>query len=93
MTERIEKMLVFLRSGKYKAEREHYEFQKEDTDASVGTIERFTEIVSAEKPWLFEDDLFGFHRFTDFRIPEWQGNITPNYKKVIASGFDEIKKK
>lgn len=93
MTERIEKMLVFLRSGKYKAEREHYEFQKKNIDASVYSIERFTEIANAEKPCLFENDLFGFNRFTDVRIAEYQGNITPNYKKVIDLGFDKIKQK
>ena len=39
---------------------------------------------------LFENDDFGFNRRSPERIKGSQGNMTPNYKRVISSGFDTI---
>ena len=39
---------------------------------------------------LYGDD-FGFYRRSPNRIRGSQGNMTPNYKRIIESGFDKIK--
>lgn len=39
---------------------------------------------------LYENDDFGFNRRSPSRIIGSQGNVTPNYKRVISSGFNEI---
>lgn len=93
MTENIKKMLEFLKKGEYKEERRDCKISEADVGTIDGALKVFTELADAEQPVIFENDLFGFNRFTDFLPPVRQGNLTPNYKKVIDSGFDKTKQK
>ena len=40
---------------------------------------------------LYELDDFGFNRRCPRRINGSQGNVTPNYKRVLELGFNKIK--
>ena len=39
---------------------------------------------------LYPLDNFGFNRRSQKRLPGTQGNMTPNYKRVITAGFDRV---
>lgn len=91
MTEKIKALLENLNKREYKKQRmtgvsvdlSNYEDVYRQADF-------FREITSIEKPVLFENDSFGFNRYTDFRLPGRSGNVTPNYARVITCGFDKI---
>lgn len=90
MTERIEKLLKFLKSAEYKSERlsVNIPFEPDDLDIEK-QLELFRKSTEAEQPNIFFDDLFGFNRFSDFRPPVRNGNITPNYMRIISTGFEQ----
>lgn len=107
MTEAVKKYLKILKDKDYRAQRveggidisplvENYEKHGFEIP-----IIRFQEMIKREIPILFENDLFGFHRYQK-KMPvfvlsngqeSWRvlaGNITPNYARVIGKGFDQI---
>ncbi len=90
MTKRIEKLLEFLKSAEYKKERTfvNIPFEQDDFDIEK-QMELFIKSAEAEQPNIFSDDLFGFNRSTDFRPPIREGNITPNYMRIISTGFEQ----
>lgn len=51
MTERIEKMLRFLKSGENMAKRKHCEIQKEDVGTIDGALKIFTEFADIVRVW------------------------------------------
>ena len=91
MTEKIKNLLSFLNAKEYKKLR---------VDANIGEFgdlaglenqaTTFRKIAEAEKPVIFENDSFGFNRHLSSRISVDMGNITPNYYKVIGTGFDKL---
>lgn len=90
MTQRIEKLLKFLKSAEYKAERisVNIPFESDYFDMDK-QVEIFRKASETEEPRVFADDSFGFNRSTDFRPPVREGNITPNYLRIISTGFEK----
>ncbi len=103
MTEGIRKKLAYLKSGVYKAQRQKIE--KPLIVFPEGTSEIYIHqhllryMLDAEKPVLFEDDIFGFNRYIE-NTPEGvcgskqfknsTGNITPDYPYILSTGMDAI---
>lgn len=103
MTENVKKMLELVRSKKYRSERinnEGYDMTEvyEKNPRTYETI-MFEDMVSRETPYILEGDIFGFNRRNVY-CPHYYrdgnlilcgaGNVTPNYRRVIESGFDSI---
>lgn len=87
MTENIEKMLKFFQCREFRKQRKKIEIQ-----ACEDSVKMMRDAVNAEKAVIFENDFFGFNRYTDY-VPSilTEGNLTPNYKNVIENGFGKIK--
>lgn len=45
----------------------------------------------AEKPIVYPVDFFGFHMGSSRRPKAYPGNLTPNYKRIISTGFDALR--
>ena len=90
MTEKIAGLLQYLKSCEYKTQRisVSLETPNDELDIQAQTL-LFEKAQKLEKPVLFQDDSFGFNRHTTFRPPIREGNITPNYARIIQSGFDK----
>ena len=98
-------MLDWLNSREYRARRTgcapDISEETRGMDAFEAHALSFEKMIEAERPNLFEEDIFGFNR-TVGRLPvcprigyaengcaEPVGNITPNYAGMIEKGFDE----
>ncbi len=92
MTERIEKLLYLLNSREYRSNRRHIDDAVlRDIEKENDSIKELKEVISREEPFLFENDYIGFNRTTDMRRSSpMEGNVTPNYYRIIANGFDVI---
>ncbi|MBE6577844.1 MAG: pyruvate formate-lyase [Ruminococcaceae bacterium] len=100
MTRKVERMLSLLRSGEYKRSR----YDNTPTDVSeliVKEPEELAETVvletmlSEERPFFVDGDIFGFNRYnkklpTGSGLDVAYGNITPNYARIIETGFDSV---
>ena len=103
MTERIEKKLAYLKCGEYKKLRRKIEQPlitfPEGTDDMYIHRYLFKYMLEAEKPVLFEDDIFGFNRSIEM-TPEGIcgekefkgsiGNTTPDYACFLETGMDAV---
>ena len=91
MTERVEKLLKLFKSKEYRKQRRHAEVKDYGQIKSAKQmIDCFEEFVSEETPVLIEGDRMGFYHSTDRKLPGYAGNVTPDYGKVMACGFDKI---
>lgn len=91
MNQRISILLENLRGREYRSKRLKTECViPKDYHSLENQVKLFKEIANIEKPVLFDNDNFGFNRYTDYKPPCRGGNVTPNYGKVITLGFDEI---
>ena len=105
MTEKTKKMLDFLRSKEYRAQREDLTIDITDMckgldyDKIQPIILR--EALSHEKYTIYDNDLFGFNKSykgypvnQNPKVRSWQpNNITVNYGKIIKEGFDKTLEK
>lgn len=87
MTDKVKALYENLKKREYRKNRVHAKPVK--SDPIENQVEFFREVASFENPVLFENDSFGFNRYTDFIAPSRFGNITPNYKRIITDGFDK----
>ncbi len=84
MTEKIQQMLEQLNSKSYRMQRKHFE-----KTPGARSIENLRAVIADEEPVLFESDLIGFNRTTDV-LRGGGGNVTPNYGRILSSGFDAV---
>jgi len=93
MTEKIKFLLNQLKNKKYRLLRKHTDAQFFMGDlTSAEFFEEFKTAINTDTPMIFEKDDFGFNRGCDMFINWGSGNLTPNYYRVISSGFDNVKK-
>lgn len=91
MTDKIKRMLCNLKSREYRNQRiKGKNIVLDDCFELQNQVRIFKELSKIEKPILFDDDIFGFNRYTDCPTPHRAGNITPNYARIINSGFDKV---
>lgn len=103
MTENIRKKLEHLTRGEYKKQRREIDnpfitFPEGTSDVYAHRY-LFKTMLEAEKPVLFEDDIFGFNRSLS-QCPEGIcgdrlfkcsiGNVTPDYADVLSVGMDVV---
>lgn len=105
MTEKVKKMHELVRSKEYRRNRinnEGYDLTSvyKNNPRTYETV-MFEDMASRETPYILDGDIFGFNRrnvhcphyYRDGkRIDCASGNITPNYRRIIESGFDSILK-
>lgn len=104
MTERIKNMLSILKSGDYKKNRNCEVIDITDQMDGVSDALRkpiaFKHTLENERLNAFNGDRIGFNRTRKYTtvfnyscgLKRWgRGNSTPNYGKIITSGFDDIK--
>ncbi len=105
MTDQVKKSLAALRAQEYKKRRieiEDYDMteQVRELHPHMRRPAMLRDILGRENPFFLEGDIFGFNR-TIKKIPFYYekngrkrqnstGNITPNYGRVIQSGFDAV---
>ena len=103
MTEAVKRMYESIRSCEYRKRRvnnENYDlteiYEKYPLDYESYML---CDMLSKEEPNILEDDIFGFNRFNintpyyfkgEKKVVCSTGNIIPNYKRVIESGFEAI---
>lgn len=91
MNPKINMLLKNLKSKEYRNNRIKTEYAgTENSDALDAQLKLLRELADIEKPVLFENDSFGFNRYTNCNTPWRDGNVTPNYARVITLGFDRI---
>lgn len=103
MTEKVEAMLNYVRSQKYRVERianENYDmtWAREKHPLLYRTI-MLEDFLGRETPYLLPGDIFGFNR-RNIYCPHYyrdgkkcfgnEGNITPDYRGVMEKGFERI---
>ncbi len=103
MTESIQRKLAYLKKEDYKKQRRDIDtpftsFPEGTSDVYIHKL-LFRNMLEAETPVLFEDDIFGFNRSIR-KAPEGVcgerrffgsiGNITPDYAYIFATGMDAI---
>lgn len=87
MTERVRLLLKDLKARQYRKKRMQMEPMDFEglADEQVGFLRR---IVALEKPLFYDNDSFGFNRYAAQKIKHLSGNVTPNYGRILAEGFD-----
>ncbi len=91
MTEKIQELLNTLNARKYRSQRKHIENTIFcDIEEESSSIKNLMAVISNEEPLLYENDTIGFNRTTDLKYISTMGNVTPNYYRVISSGFDSL---
>jgi len=89
MTEKVKFLLNDLNSKEYRKIRR--EINNDDNFYSGTPNEVFANFLKYETPVLFEKDDFGFNRsFTEKADFKGMGNVTPNYYKVLTTGFNKL---
>ena len=84
MTEKIKFLLENLKCGEHKKLRvtgksvDYTNFGENEYG-----VNSFKKMANIEIPLLFPSDSFGFNRSTDFKVVVREGNVTPNYNKII----------
>ena len=93
MTEKIKTLRALFESGKYK------EIRRGNTDAtSVGCFElsdlmlAMRHSLNSEVPAHIMGDDIGFYRSTGGQVVSTNGNLTPNYYRIITNGFEGVRK-
>ncbi|MBQ6839442.1 MAG: pyruvate formate-lyase [Oscillospiraceae bacterium] len=106
MTDRVKKLLAILQERKYRARRTHTKMDITDIAADKDQYMQIAllmeTMLQAQKPWLVENDLFGFNRseaeFPDIRLEDGtylsaqrsKGNTCIDYEGVMAKGMDAL---
>ena len=91
MTEKIRYLLDFLNKKEYRKKRRHVPSAVNDFCYTLHeTDTAFKKLIARDSPVCFENDSFGFNRSVDTFIPPGPGNLTPNYARVMSTGFDKI---
>ncbi len=91
MTDRVKILLEQLKSKSYRQNRKSIAPLEFDYSGDYKAyVNNFAKMCDAEKPVLFEADRIGFNRTADTRTVWGNGNITPNYARIIGGGFDEV---
>ena len=103
MTENVKKMLELVRSKEYRKNRinnEGYDLTEVyENNPRIYEALMLEDMARRETPYILEGDIFGFNRRNKYcphyykdgtlMLCAW-GNVTPNYRRVIESGFDSI---
>ncbi len=90
MTKKIGEILEFFKSKTYKNLRsEGITVNEADLDDVEIYAKIYRQLSMNEKPVIFDNDSFGFNRFTKTKFSHSWGNITPNYARIITDGFDK----
>ena len=91
MTDRIKKLLDTLNSKEYRKVRRHVPCPVDHYCRELDDVMNCTKmLITPDSPIAYEDDIFGFNHSVDTKLPCGSGNLTPNYKRVMTQGFDEI---
>ena len=90
MTEKIEKLLLHLNKKEYRKNRVHVEIDRENFEDIKVQLRILKDALAKEEPVIYDDDIFGFNRHTDFRMYPLHGNVTPDYMRIVSRGFDAI---
>ena len=87
MTDKVKALLKELNDRTYRSKRMQMERMDFEglADDQVGFLKR---IVALEKPLIYDNDSFGFNRYAAQKIKQLAGNVTPNYGRLLAEGFD-----
>lgn len=95
MTQKTAAMLAQLKSREYTHHRRHVAAEAyicEDTPKNF--LDVFQTALSFERPFLYENDFFGFHLSTDHVhrfFGGFGGNLTPDYGRALRLGLDKIR--
>lgn len=91
MKESIKKLLDELKSKEYRKLRQEKTFAfSEDYESLDGQATAFRDICNIEKPLIYSGDSFGFNRYTNFKVRQRKGNVTPDYGRIISCGLDSV---
>ena len=105
MTEVVRSYLQFYQQRTYRSNRidggKDISYLVKDMERLTAESFRVCEMLAAECPTLYSNDIFGFHRYQK-DLPCYElscgisspvnnpGNITPNYRRIMDLGFDAI---
>ena len=91
MTEKVKRLLGVLKSKEYRKRRSKEEIIFSSEYETLEHQEKvFRYVAEKEKPLFYEEDSFGFNRYTAVKVPQRKGNVSPDYIKVIQSGLDKV---
>lgn len=91
MTAKIEALLKLLKKKEYKNLRKGDKRPDYDDFGKLeGYINNFRAFIENERPIIHENDDFGFNMSINYKPIQVSGNYTPNYYRVISSGFDDV---
>lgn len=93
MTKRVEKLLEQLKNKEYTA----YRKTAKDLELTIAQTpdeyaKNFGKTMEAQDPVLLEEDRFGFYYTLTVLSPNVNGNVSPDYGKVIGMGFEQLAK-
>lgn len=90
MTERIEKLLEIVRKKPHHAFRDQEKGHLKASSDFQSNHQFFMKNIAKEKPYLLEEDRFGFHRSASFTYGGGSGNIVARYSLVLENGLEEL---
>ena len=95
MTDRVMRFLDFHRKREYRADRREINYPEINAGKFRQNAVNFLAVVKAERPILYEDDIFGFNRSVknvcDYNINCDLTNFTPDYSWALSTGFDAVR--
>ena len=95
MTDRVMRFLDFHRKREYRADRREINYPEINAGKFRQNAVNFSAVVKAERPILYEDDIFGFNRSVknvcDYNIYCDLTNFTPDYGWALSTGFDAVR--
>lgn len=95
MIDRVMRFLDFHRKREYRADRREINYPEINAGKFRQNAVNFSAVVKAERPILYEDDIFGFNRSVknvcDYNIYCDLTNFTPDYGWALSTGFDAVR--
>ena len=90
MTEKIKKLLLQLQEKTYRTQRTATAPDLEPFTDAGSVVRNFGKILASEDLILYNGDDFGFNRSFEGDWLNCDGNLTPNYGRMIGQGFDTV---
>ena len=87
MTDRVKALLNDLTGREYRNKRMQLE-RLDYTGLAEDQVGFLRRLVALEKPLIYDNDSFGFNRYAAQKVKALSGNVTPNYGRLLAQGFD-----
>ena len=93
MNSNIKALYDLLKKRDYRKTRRDIKKPEFTENTAFAQTEYMKALLDNEVPVIYDGDIFGFNRSTNYVVAENWGNLIPNYGRLINCGFEKTKQK